>query len=201
MTEQNTMQPGDVDQEKDLEILRYAIALRDHEARETLEHQFTENVRFWLTQHACRDAVLRYESEQDYVDRTFQRFWQAISDQGLTFTSLAGALRYLRLCLHSAIMDTLRLQAHARLEAPPEQDHSDEPQVGDRYNERELWKTISKLLANEQERRVAYLHFCCNLKPREIIYCCPDEFSSEEEIYQLKRHIMERITRNIDKLR
>jgi hypothetical protein len=98
-------------------------------------------------------------------------------------------------------MDTLRGYAHARLEPLPQPGHPDEPQVEDRYNESELWDTISKLLTNERERRVAYLHFHCNLKPREIMRYCSSEFSSEEEIYRLKRNIMERIMRNIDKIR
>lgn len=184
-----------------LEIFRRAVVLHDQEAWATLQCQFTENVRFWLARHTCRDAALRHESEQDYIDHAFRRFWQAVSDQSLTFTSLASALRYLRLCLHCAIMDTLRVYAHARLEALPQPGHPDEPQVEDRYNESELWETISNLLTNERERRVAYLHFHCNLKPREIMHYCPGKFSNEEEIYRIKRNIMERITRNSDMIR
>jgi hypothetical protein len=30
---------------------------------------------------------------------------------------------------------------------------------------------------------------------------CPGEFKSEEEIYRLKRNVMERILRNVDKIR
>src|SRR5215813_4900901 len=68
-----------------LEIFRRAIALRDHEAWAILQSQFTENVRYWLARHACKEAALRHETEQDYVDHAFRRFWQAISDQTLTF--------------------------------------------------------------------------------------------------------------------
>ena len=70
-----------------LEIFRRAVTLRDHEAWAILQHQFTENVRFWLARHAYREAALRHENEQDYIDHAFQRFWQAVSDQALTFTS------------------------------------------------------------------------------------------------------------------
>ena len=184
-----------------MEIVRRAIALRDDDAWTTLQRQFTENARSWFAHHTCREEALRYENEQDYIDHAFRRFWQATSGQALTFTSLAGALHYLRLCLHCAIMDTLRTYAHAHLEALPQPGHPDEPQTEDCYNESELWETINNLLANERERRVAYLHFHCNLKPREIMRHCPGEFSNETEIYRIKRNIMERITRNIDKIR
>jgi hypothetical protein len=189
------------DERYGMEIVRRAIALRDHEAWATLQHQFTENARSWFAHHAYREAALRHENEQDYIDHAFQRFWQATNDQALTFTSLAGALRYLRLCLHCAIMDTLRFYTHTCLETLPEQGHPNEPQVEDGHDESELWEAISNLLVNERERRVAYLHFHCNLKPREIMHYCPGEFSKEEEIYRIKRNIMGRIMRNIDKIR
>ena len=205
-TEQNNMLHRDIDEKKDhvyslLQFIKQDAQTSAHEMQSILQDQFTENIRFWFTSHACRDAALRYESEQVYIDHAFQRFWQTVSEQALTFTSLAGVLRYLRMCLHSAIMDTLRLHAHASLEALLEQGHPGEPQIEDSYNESELWETISNLLANEQERRVAYLHFRCNLQPREIMRHCPGEFSNEEEIYQIKRNIMGRIMRNMDKRR
>jgi hypothetical protein len=195
MAEQNNMLHRNIDEEKDyvhslLQHIKQEAKVSDHEARAILQQQLSQNVRLWLTSHACRDAALRHESEQDCIDHAFQRFWQAISDQGLTFTNLADALRYLKLCLHCAIMDTLRFYAHTRLEASAEQGDPDEPQIEDRHNESELWETISNLLANERERRVAYLHFHCNLEPREIMRHCPGEFSSEDEIYQIKRNIL-----------
>jgi hypothetical protein len=189
------------DERYGMEIVRRATVLRDDDAWATLQRQFTENAHSWFAHHTYREVALRHENEQDYIDHAFRRFWQATSDQALTFTSLAGALHYLRLCLHCAIMDTLRLYTHTRLEMLPEEGHPNEPRVEDRYNESELWEAISNLLANERDRRVAYLHFHCNLKPRDIMRHCPGEFSNEEEIYRIKRNILERIMRNIDKIR
>jgi hypothetical protein len=184
-----------------LEIFRRAITLRDNEAWASLQRQFTEIVRCWFSYHLYRDTALRYESEQDYIDHAFQRLWQAVSNQGFTFTSLSGVLHYLRMCLHCAIMDTLRMYARTCLEILPEQGDADEPQIEDQYNEGELWETICSLLPNERERRVAYLHFRCNLKAREIMRYCPGEFASESEIYRLKRNVLERVMRNVDKVR
>ncbi len=184
-----------------LEIFRRAVVMRDNEAWALIQRQFSENIRLWLGRHSYRDTALRHESEQSYVDDTFRRFWQAVSDQRLTFTSLAGALCYLRLCLHCAIMDTLRTYAQSKLESISDYKQPDEPQTEDRYHENELWEIIKSILPGEKERRMAYLHFHCNLKPREIMRYCPGEFSGEEEIYRLKRNIMERILRNADKIR
>ncbi len=184
-----------------LEIFRRAVAQKDNEAWMLLQQLFSDNIRGWLGVHSHRTLALRYECEQTYIDDAFRRFWQAVSDQSLAFTTLGSALSYLRLCLHCAIMDTLRMHARRNVERIPDHGHPDEPQVEDRYYENELWEAIKVLLPGEKEQRVAYLHFHCNLKPREIIRYCPGEFKGEEEIYRLKRNIMERILRNVDKLR
>ena len=186
-----------------LEIFRRAVILRDGDAWAVLQRQFCEHVRIWLSRHPQREAALRHDGEQSYIDEAFRRFWQAVSEQQLTFRTLASALSYLHLCLNCAVMDTLR--AYSRPKEGPlpdyEQSMADEPAVEDSYQENELWEIIEALLPGEKERRVAFLHFHCNLKPREIIRYCPGEFSNEDEIYRLKRNIMERILRNADKIR
>jgi hypothetical protein len=184
-----------------LEILRRAIVQRDNVAWIVLQRHFSDNIRQWLNGHAYRALALHYETEQTYIDDTFRRFWQAVSDQALAFATIAGALSYLRLCLHCAIMDTLRAFARVNIERLPDFGHPDEPQVEDSYHEDDLWDAIRSVLSGNREQRVAYLHFHCNLKPREIIRFCPGEFKNEEEIYRLKRNIMERILRNADKIR
>jgi hypothetical protein len=57
------------------------------------------------------------------------------------------------------------------------------------------------ILTNPREQRLAYLLFHCGLGPREMIRFCPQEWSDVQEIYRLRRNIMERILRNADHLR
>ena len=186
-----------------LEIFRRAVIERNNEAWAILQKQFSENIRLWLARHPYREMALRHEVEQSYVDDAFRRFWQAVKDQQLIFSTLASALSYLHLCLNCAIMDTLRAYSRPKEEPMPDYVHGglDEPGTEDHYHENELWETIRSLLSSEKERRLAYLLFHCNLKPREIVRYCPAEFSNEGEIYRLKRNIMERILRNVDKIR
>lgn len=186
-----------------LEILRRAVVLRNDQAWAVLQQQFNENVRLWLARHPYRETALRYEVDQSYIDDAFRRFWQAIKDQHLIFATLASALSYLHLCLNCAIMDTLRAYSRPKEEPIPDymQGSFEGPGIEDRYHEEELWEVIESLLPGEKEKRLAYLLFYCNLKPREIVRYCAAEFSSEEEIYRLKRNIMERILRNVDKIR
>jgi DNA-directed RNA polymerase specialized sigma24 family protein len=186
-----------------LEIFRRAVILGDNQAWAVLQRQFCEHVRIWLSRHPQREAALRHDEEQSYIDDTFRRFWQAVSEQRLQFQTLASALSYLHLCLNCAVMDVLRAYSRPKEEPLPDygQSNSEEPAVEDSYQETEVWETIEALLAGEQEKRMAFLHFHCNLKPREIMQYCPGEFSGEDEIYRLKRNIMERLLRSADKIR
>lgn len=76
-----------------------------------------------------------------------------------------------------------------------------EPQVGDGTDSSEAWGVLKTILPNVREQRLAYLLFNCGLKPREIVRCCPQEFSDASEIYRLRRTIMERLLRNADHMR
>ena len=186
-----------------LEIFRRAMMQQEDGAWTVLINHFSENVRLWMWRHPYRQAALRYEAEQSYIDEAFRRFWQAVNNREQMFLTLASALKFLHLCLNSAIMDTLRTFARPKEESMSAYDYGglDEPASEDQYNEDDLWEVIKELLPSERERRVAYLLFPCNLKPREIVRYCSDEFASEEEIYRLKRNIVDRISRNIDKIR
>lgn len=185
-----------------LEIFRRAVKLQNNEAWDALQALLSESIRLWFARHPYRGAALRCEpDEQNYIDDTFRRFWHAVSDQRLLFSSLASAMSYLHMCLNCAVMDTLRAYARPREEYIPDYGYPNEPVAEDSYYEGELWDVIKSLLPGVREQRVAFLLFQCNLKPREIVRYCPGEFSGEGEIYRMKRNIMERILRNSDKIR
>ncbi len=60
---------------------------------------------------------------------------------------------------------------------------------------------MKALLSNAREQRIAYLLFHCGLKPREIVRFCQDEFSQVEEVYRIRRTLMDRLLRHADLLR
>lgn len=65
----------------------------------------------------------------------------------------------------------------------------------------QLWNVIAAMLPDEREPRLAYLLYDCGLKPREITRLLPEEFKNIQEVYQLRRNILERLRRNKDELR
>ena len=132
---------------------------------------------------------------------TFERFWQATTQQQVVFKTLGGALAYLRASLNGAILDTLRTYSRAREVALPEPGDAGEPQVEDQADSNEIWEVLQDMLPNKRERRLAYLLYHCGLKPREIVRFCPQEWSDVQEIYRLRRNIVERFLRHADHLR
>jgi hypothetical protein len=185
-----------------LELFRRATMQPDELVWERLQHSLDEILHRWIRTHPKREVLSQLDSEDNCVAQAFERFWYATAcQQQVEFSSLAAALHYLRLCLNSCMLDTLRAYARPRevpLPAPYEAEERffEPPEVA-----RECWEVIESLLPDQRERRVAYLLFHCGLKPREIVRFCSEEFSEVREIYRLRCNILERLLRDADRLR
>jgi len=185
-----------------LEIFHRAMQKQDEAAWTLLEERFQEFLLTAFRRHPRSEAATHLDSPENYVARAFARFWMAAAhNQQVMFTSLGGALRYLRICLNSAILDMLRSYARTREVPLPEPGFAGEPAVVDPDEESELWEVICTMLPGERERRLAFLLYQCNLKPREIVRLLPQEFSSVDEIYRLRRNIVDRLERGADQIR
>jgi hypothetical protein len=185
-----------------LELLRRATFQDNQEAWAWVQHCFGGMVRGWLRRHPQRKVACRLESDKNYVAQTFERFWRATAfNQQMQFNTLAAALQYLRASLNGTILDTMRVYAWPREITLPGPGEPGEPLVEDNTENGEVWESLQLLLTNPREKRLAYLLFHCGLKPREIIRFCPQEWSDVQEIYRLRRNIMERILRNVDYMR
>ena len=185
-----------------LELLHRAIIQGNQEVWACVQHCFGGMVRGWLRRHPKREVACRLESEENYVAQTFERFWQATaSNQQVEFSTLATALQYLHACLNGAILDMLRAYARPAEVSLPGPGEPREPRVEDNTENSEVWQILHMILSNPREQRLAYLLFHCGLKPREIMRFCPLEWSDVQEIYRLRRAIMERVLRNADRLR
>jgi hypothetical protein len=184
-----------------LELLSRAIVQGDQDAWAGIQQCLGELVRGWLRSHPGREAACRWESEENYVALAFERFWLATTRQQVAFTTFAGALAYLCASLNGAMLDTLRAYSRPREVPLPLPGAWGEPHVEDQTDSGDLWEILQTILPNERERRLAYLLYHCGLKPREIVRFCPQEWSDVQEIYRLRRNILERLLRNADQLR
>lgn len=184
-----------------LEIFHRAIVEGVDPAWAMLQKHFDDTVRIWLRSHPSCDVALLRDSEENYVSQTFSRFWYAVRDQRVEFSTLNAALSYLHATLNGLITDTLRSHLRSREVSSPEPESSEEPFAEDQSDDQTTWEAIQSLLADERERRVAFLLYYCGLKPREILSRCAGEFSDVKEIYRLNVNIVERLRRNKDRLR
>lgn len=185
-----------------LELFRRATVEGDAEAWEWVQRCFGEVVLAWLRRHPSRAAACRLESEENYVALAFERFWQATAhSQQVAFKTLAAALQYLRSSLHGAVLDTLRAYSRSQEVPLPEPGEAGEPGAEDHMEGPEVWEILQRLLPDPRERRLAYLLYHCGLKPREIVRFCAPEWNDVQEIYRLRRNILERLVRYADQLR
>jgi hypothetical protein len=178
-----------------LEIFRRAMLQEDSDAWTVLMERFHGIVLSWVRRHPHREAARGIDSEENYVALTFARFWMVtVRNKSLEFNTLAGALVFLRACVNSVIIDTLRGQKELPI---PENYERVAPEPDESY---QRWEVIKGFIPNERERRLAYYLYYCGLKPRQIVERCPQEFSDVHEIFRLTRNIIDRLKRNKDRL-
>src|SRR2546421_3708897 len=182
-----------------VELLRRAIVEHTDYARSLLQQCLSETIRTWIRSHPNGDLTLLHDSEENFVAQTFSRFWYAVHDQHVEFTTLSVVLRYLRATVNGILIDTQRLQL--REVSLPKPGCSGELAAEEPIDAQKIWKIIESLLFDARERRIAYLLYYCDLKPREIVIRCPKEFDDVKEIYHLRHTIVEQLQRNRDRLR
>jgi len=186
-----------------LEIFHRALLRHDPAAWERLQELFNPIVRGWMHKHPRQNIACYHEPVEYYVAHTFTRVWRSSIHNTLEFETLSSALRYLKLSLQGVVIDTLRV--HSQPNEAPSTDSGSGPfaySIGgpaskEGYGSGEMWVSIKCLLANERERRLAYLFYHCSLKPQEIVRNYQKEFSDTQEIYQLTRNIIESLTGHV----
>jgi hypothetical protein len=183
------------------EIFQRAVVHRDDHAWEAIVSQYRGIVLSYVGQHTA--AMMMREPDDYWVNRAFQRFWSAVGPDRFTqFPDLAALLKYLKLCVHSVVMDDVRARRAARLvsldEVPESRPaaHNTERRVVGELSGEQLWRTILAEVQDEPERMVVYLSFARDLKPSEIFDRHPELFQAVGDVYRIKRNIIERLRRN-----
>jgi DNA-directed RNA polymerase specialized sigma24 family protein len=184
-----------------VELFRRAIDERDSQAWAAV----IELYRGLLIGQAGRQVIRGFVSEDDgfCTDRAFQRFWRATRSRGMhQFSDLASILKYLKMCLVSVLLDEARARKRQPGvpidDVPPEAHMSGDPAaiaVG-HSAERDLWRAVDNELRDDAERLIARLSFVHGLTPREIRARCPAQFADIDEVYRLKRLVIERLRRS-----
>ncbi|HEY1298422.1 MAG TPA: hypothetical protein VGJ60_35515 [Chloroflexota bacterium] len=194
---------GDRDDAYCFEIFHRAVVDHDDGAWEAIVVQYRGIVLAYVGQHTVA-AVLR-ETEDYWINRAFQRFWGAVgADRFGLFPDLPSLLKYLKLCVHSVLMDEMRSRrasSAASLDNVPESmpaPTNAERTVLGKLSGQQLWDTINRELQDDAERKVVVLSFARDLKPSEIAERHPELFASVADVYRVKRNVLERLRRNTE---
>jgi DNA-directed RNA polymerase specialized sigma24 family protein len=182
-------------------LFERAIADRDHHAWEAIMGQYRGIVLAYVGQHSA--ASLVRESDEYWVNRAFQRFWMAVTAERFgRFPDLAALLKYLKMCVHSVLLDEVRARRAAlvsSLEDLPDtipEPRDAEVSVVGKLAGQQLWQAVHRELQDEPERVVAYLSFARDLKPAEIFERHPSLYNGVADVYRVKRNVIERLRRS-----
>jgi hypothetical protein len=183
------------------EVFERAVAHRDDDAWEAIMTQYRGIVLAYVGQHTA--PTMMREPDDYWVNRAFQRFWTAVGPERFgQFPDLAALLKYLKLCVHSEVMDEVRSRKAASLtsldelgETTPAPHNAERSALGKLAGE-QLWEAILRELQDESERVVAYLSFTRDLKPSEIFSRYPRLYASVADVYRIKRNLIERLRRS-----
>jgi hypothetical protein len=185
------------------ELFQRAILDRDQLAWEAVYNRYHLLVSKWVQQHPGFEGS--GEEISYFVNCAFEKIWTALSpDKFAHFTQLAALLSYLKMCVHSVIVDHNRAREQATLcvyvegAALEKQVQSDimEDRVLKDVDRRKFWENINARLNDDKERRVVHGSFVLALKPRELYAHYPDHFTSVEEVYLIKQNILSRLKRD-----
>ncbi|MFN8568361.1 MAG: sigma-70 family RNA polymerase sigma factor [Kouleothrix sp.] len=184
------------------ELFRRAIVEGNDIAWEHIYTHYGPLVESWVRRSGA--FASSGESSEYFVGAAFTKFWKAISERFEQFPTLASLLHYLQLCAGSVVIDSVRAQSwaemlpeealppgHAPLTAPDEE-------AMKRVNCEEFWRYIDTQLHNEAERVVVFRSFVLGMKPYDIFNDRQDLFQSINDVYNVKRNVLGRLSRNTE---
>jgi hypothetical protein len=186
-----------------MELFRRAIIQRDDDAWSCLYQQYAPLVLTWINQHQSASPLLAQDGSRPLVNMVFAKFAQALTPAKISnFDSLAAVLKYLKMCVHSVVADEVRARQMQQLEEALE-DIEHEPAAADpaeavvaHISAQALWQVIQEELNGEEERILIYLAYIQGLKPGEISLRYRHLFPAVEDVYRIKRNVLERLRRN-----
>jgi hypothetical protein len=186
-----------------LELFRRAIVERNDDAWESIYQQYAPLVLTWVTQHQSATPILGQEGSAPLVNAAFAKFSQALTPAKMqNFDSLAAILKYLKMCVHSVVADEVRSrkaqQFEETLDTIAQEPASDDlaEDVVSNIAAQNLWKTIEEELHGEDERIVIYHAYVQGMKPGEICTRYRQLFPTVDDVYRVKRNVLERLRRS-----
>jgi DNA-directed RNA polymerase specialized sigma24 family protein len=184
-----------------LALFRRAIASRDDQAWSGLYTLYRAVVDSWIAHQA---PALSHEDREALVNETFAKFYRSIGPERFArFPSVRSLLAYLKRCAWSVTADYRRSQQARSREEPlaftdQEEAVLDDPAdiVATQLAAQELWQILWREATGVQERLILQIVCALGKSPRQLQQAYPALFASVEDIYRIKRNVLERLRRN-----
>jgi hypothetical protein len=185
------------------ELFRRAILEHDQSAWEMIHIQYQSLVSGWIQRHPAFESS--GEEVQYFVNRAFEKIWAALTPEKFSrFLELKPLLLYLKMCVHSVIVDHNRLAEQFVWNAGPEEPALDsiayevilEDQAMEPVYRQQFWAWINSQLHDEKERLVIHGSFVLALKPRELYDRSQLMFEDVDEVYRIKQNVLARFRRD-----
>lgn len=184
------------------ELFRRALQEKSDEAWGYILERYTAMVTGWVVQHYSFSAT--GADAEDFVSQAFTRIWHTITAEKFgKFSDLGSILSYMKMCVHSLIIDVTRRGEYSNLSAweatsrrEVSGDPSPEEQAIDQLERRTMWDLLESRLHDEKERLVIKGSFVFDMKPQEILDKYRAQFSDIDEIYRVKQNVIVRLRRD-----
>lgn len=181
------------------ELFRRAIALRDEQAWTSIYELYHAVVGTWILRQV---PTLPGNDLAVLVNEVFAKFARSISPRKLRdFPSVRALLAYLKRCAGSVVAD-YRRSCLARAQEEPWESVMQEPlrdtfteAVVDQIAAQEIWRIIESYVPGREERLILDAICVQGMTPRELRQHYPTIFPSVEDIYRIKRSVLERLRR------
>jgi hypothetical protein len=163
------------------ELLRRALADGVAEAFTAVYRIYERQVLGWVYSHS---AFGQTGESADYFARVaLSAFYFALRGSKFArFHSLPQVLTYLKLCVHTAIVQYLRDQGPAVTSLEAAREPAEMPDLAARSDAAELWEHICALLHDEHDRLLARCAFVLDMKPRQIVALYPGTWPDERSV-------------------
>jgi len=180
------------------DIFRRAFVEHDDLAWQYIYDRYRMLVTSWVQRTSA--FASSSENSEYFVNAAFLRLIRAITpDKFANFQTLPSLLNYLQCCATSVVLDDVRAWSWTKILPEEAMSAKQEVQSDDvlaTINAMELWQSIERLLHDETEHEVMYRSFVLWMRPAEIYAARPDLFASVNDVYVVKRNVIERLRSN-----
>ncbi len=199
-------QGGPVASSHAYELFRRAIVASDEHAWIGICTLYAGLVSSWII-HLTK-AEFPQEDVLSLVNEAFAKFARSCSAHKFAdFPNLSHLLAYLKRCTQSAYFDVQRVRPCQRPTDVSYEEmvetidtastlHDPASTVEALLSAQEIWTIIARAVTSQDERLV--LHQCCvgGMQPRELHHRYPALFPTVDDVYRVKRNVLERLRRN-----